>query len=226
MAQPILVDVKKLSELARILMNQMLDRHSSPATIVRTIFRATHERISPEAIAHHAREYVSQKQAKAEALQGANSLVAEIIQRGGEISDMLRAAFLEIFARAVATGALYEMNPMALEAAELRRRELELHKKQVSLAERRVKVSERRFKFDRQKGQAALQKLESKARCGESLSIEDVEQIRNIYGLYAPPERQTRSGSRVPPATDAPHTNDDIKEINARTDSGNKVAVL
>ena len=226
MAEPILADVTKLSERARILMNQMLDRHSPPDSIARTISRKTHEKISWAAIERHANVYASQEQAKASALQGANCLVAEIIRQGGDISDILRASFLEVFARAEATGALYEMNPMALEAAELRRRELELHKKQVSLAERRVKVSERKFKFDREKGRAALQKLERKARCGESLSTDDVEQIRKIYGLYDPSEGPARVGSRVSPQTEAHHTDDDIKEINASTHSGSKVAVL
>ena len=188
-------DAGKLSERARILIHHMLDVHEPAASIARAVARATHEKISPAAISRHAKTYAAKVQAKEDARQRAQHLVGEMIQHGAEVSEMLRAAFYEAFAFAKRSGALSEMNPLVLEAAERKRRELDLKierdrrelgvkERQMRVVERRAHAFEQRLKLDRAKAQAAVSKLDRKAKTGESLTPEDVQQMREIYGLF------------------------------------------
>src|ERR1017187_1806348 len=97
MSQTNQLGVEQLSERAQILIHQMLDRHEPAASIARTIYRTTQERISPEAISCHAKIYAATVQAKEDARQRTQHLVEEMIQNGAEVSDLLRAAFQESF---------------------------------------------------------------------------------------------------------------------------------
>ena len=185
--------ILKLSERARILIHQLLDRHQQPASIALAIARATHERISVSAVAAYARHYAVTVQAQEDARQTASNLVAGMIRQGAEVSDLVRAAFYEGLHRLAESGELRKMNPMILEAIDRKRIELDLHKKQVSLAERRVQVFEERLQLDRKKAQALTQKLERKARSGASVTPEEIRQIREIYGVYDSTDRDGRA---------------------------------
>jgi hypothetical protein len=211
--------VKKLSERAQILIHQMLDRSASASSIVRTIARTTHEKISPEDIVRYAKHYAATVQAEDNARHLTTHLVGEIIRQGDEVSEMLRAAIQEAIKRARKTGALDKMDPLRLEAADRHRQELDLRKKQLSLAERRVKVSEDRWKLDRKKGQATLRKLDRKAKAGQSLTAQEMERVREIYGLYdhATPARQAYQ-------MNADETDGNPKETADREQRGNNAA--
>jgi hypothetical protein len=190
------LSVRQLSERAQILIHQMLDRHAAADSIARTIRSTTHEPVSAEAITRYTKIYAAKVQAKENARQRTAHLVGEIIQHGVEVSDMLRAAFQESFARAKKTGALPEMNPLLFEAAERRRLELDLRKKQVSLAERRVQVFEDRLYLDRKKAQAAIAQLDRKARRGVSVTAKEVDRIRQLYGIFESTDRQASAEER------------------------------
>ncbi len=198
--------VEHLGERAQTLIHQMLDVHETPVKIAWAVRRITKETISVPAVARHARKYARTVQAQNNARRKTNYVVGEIVQQGGEIPDMLRAAFYEAFALAKDTGALRKMDPLVFEAAHRRRLELDLHNKQVSLAERRVQVFEDRLRLDRKKAhtakaaqtaahaaarngaQSAIDKLDQKARRGSSVTVEEVQQIRELYGLAPPNE--------------------------------------
>jgi hypothetical protein len=190
------VAIVKLSERARILVHQMLDCHEEPASIARAIALATHERIAASTVAAYAKQYAVKVQAKQDARQRTSNLIAEMLRKGADVTELLRAAFYEGFHRLAESGTLRDMNPLLFEAVERKRIELDLHKKQVSLAERRVQVFEERLHLDRKKAQAITQKLERKARCGSSVTPQEIRQIREIYGVYDSTDRDARAEER------------------------------
>ena len=181
---PTLNSVTKLTERARILINRMLDHRQTPFSIARYICRTTRERISEEAITRYAKPYLAKKQAREDARERADYLVEEMILHGDDVSDLIRGALHETFARARENGDLLKMDPLLLEAADRRRMEFALHRKQVSLNERKVMVVEERLRHDLKKAKAAISKLDRKTRKGKSLTPADVNQIREIYGLH------------------------------------------
>lgn len=185
-----------LSERAKILVHQMLDRHFLPASIARCVSRTTHEKIAAGEIEKYAKEYAATVQAKENARVRTDYLVTRVMQAGDDIPETLRAAFYEAIAWAKKTDALKEMDPLNFEAAERRRQELDLRKKQVSLAERRVKVFEERLHLDRKKARAAIAKLDRKARRGDSITPNEVQRIRELYGIYDSTERQAGAEKR------------------------------
>jgi hypothetical protein len=185
-----------LSERAKILAEQMLDRHYLPASIARSIARTTHETISAAEIDKFAKHYADTTQAAENARQRTDYLVNKITQAGDDIPEILRSAFHECMARAKKTKALYKINPLNFEAAERHRIELELRKKQVALAERRVKVFEERLHLDRKKARSAIRKLQQKASRGESITPKEVQRIRELYGIYDSTDQQARTENR------------------------------
>ena len=124
---------------------------------------------------------------------------------------MLRAAFLEAFTAASLSGSLRELNPLHLESAHRKRRELDLKEKHMLLSERRVEVYEQRFQLDRQKKQAELDRLHRKAGSGESLTTEEIRRIHEIYGISedASLDDDSQTGNR-------PEKHDDDTEENGQ----------
>lgn len=186
MGQQAHIKFKDLSERAKILTEQMLERHYLPASIARSIWRITHEPIAPEEIAQYAATHFAKKKDQEDARARASYLVTRIMQEGGEVSEMLRAAFHESYAWAKKSGALKEMNPLNFEAAERHRQELQIKQQQIALAERRVKAFEDRLRLDRKKARAAIQKLDKKARRGGAITPQEIQRIRELYGIGDP----------------------------------------
>ena len=206
--------VENLSEEAQALVRRMLDEKKSPSAITKAVRQNAGEGISIFAVTSYAASYWEQQKRRQQARQQTEELVRQAERQGSNISELLRAAFLEGFTESARNGALKKINPLQLEAAHRKRRELalkekqarmaaeqkeqemELKKKQAQLTERRVKVFEERLKLDREKMQAALDKLDRKAQLGEPLTAEDVKRIREIYGLYDEGQAEQVLGAR------------------------------
>ena len=87
--------------------------------------------------------------------------------QGHEISSLLRAALLEAFKKTKREGPFENIAPLQLESAERSRRELALKEERLLLTGRRVKVFEQRWELNRKQAQAALRKLDRKAKRGQ-----------------------------------------------------------
>lgn len=73
--------------------------------------------------------------------------------------------------------------------AELERQRKE---RELNVKERQLHIAERKFLMERRRAKAALGQLERKARAGNRLSKDDVQRIREAYGIFAtPPEERT-----------------------------------
>ena len=182
--------VLRLNQEAQAIVHKMLDQHARPGVIAQAVAKATKEKITWQSIRHYRRHYGTLQRKGQEARKYTSKLVELAAEKGFNITELLRSAVLEAYDRAETAGDIKKMNFLHIEAAERKRHELALRRKQVNLAARRVTVFEERWKLDRRKAQAAIDKLDRKARRGESLSSADVRQIREIYGLYDSSERE------------------------------------
>jgi hypothetical protein len=194
--------VLKLSEQAQTIIRRMLDRGDGPIKIASAVRKKTGERVSRFSVSRYAELYRTRQRREQRARQFTDHLVHQAQQQGCEISEMLRASFFEAFTEAQTSGSLRDMNPLLLETAHRKRRELELKEEQarraseqkerefqikeqqIGLAKRRVEITEQRFQLDREKAEAILKQLEHKASSGEPLTPEDVRRFREMYGLY------------------------------------------
>ena len=104
--------------------------------------------------------------------------------QGHEISSLLRAALLEAFKKTKREGPFEKIAPLQLESAERSRRELALKEERLLLTGRRVKVFEQRWALNRKQAQAALRKLDRKAKRGQPLTADEARRIREIYEIY------------------------------------------
>ena len=201
--------VLKLSEQAQAVIRRLLDRGDGPIKIASAVRKKTGERVSRFSVSRYAELYRTRQRREQRARQFTDHLVHQAQQQGCEISEMLRASFFEAFTEAQTSGSLRDMNPLLLETAQRKRRELELKEEQarraseqkerefqikeqqVGLAKRRVEITEQRFQLDREKAEAVLKRLEHKASTGESLTPDDIRRIKEIYGIYddAQPEK-------------------------------------
>ena len=190
--------VEKLSEEARVLVHQMLDQGAGPTAITKAVRQRTGEIPSASAVARYASSYSDRQKRRQEARNCTSLFVEQVRQQGGDIPELLRAAFLEAFTAIAENGKWQDIKLLDWDAAERKRRELRLKEKQTELAERRVKVSEQRLKLIRDKAKSEIDKLERKAQAGKSLSPEDVRRIREIYGLYEETPHPTEDSEPEP----------------------------
>ena len=177
-----------------MLIRRMLDQREGHTAIASAVLQRTGERVSHDSIRRYAAHYRFRKQIEQQARQHTDKFLDQARLQGDEIGELLQAAFLEAFTAASLSGSLRELNPLHLEAAHRKRRELDLKEKHMLLSERRVEVYEQRFQLDRQKKQADLDKFNRKAQSGQSLTAEDVRRIKEIYGIYediSPDEAET-----------------------------------
>ena len=188
MRKPNETSVESLSEAARALTHQMLDRQLDAATIARRIAQTTREKIPAGTIARHAKAYAKKMQASQNARRETSKLLERIHTRGGQVSEMLRSALHETLALAKSTGPAEATTPLDWEAAERHRTELGLRKKHASIAERRQKLLEDRWNNERKKkAETHTAELDRKARAGKSLTTEEVNRIREFYDLPSLP---------------------------------------
>lgn len=166
-----------------MLLARLLDQGAGPSAITRAVRRQTGENPTIQCVTSYAAQYREAQTRRQEARQYTSVLLQEVERQGCEMSELLRAAFLEAFTELLKSGKAKDIRLLDWEAAERKRRELALKERHVEVAERRVKVFEERLRLDREKMQAALEKLDRKAEAGQPLSPEDVRRIREIYGL-------------------------------------------
>jgi len=175
--------VLKLSEQAQTLIRRMIDADQGPYVTAAAVKKLTGETVTPTSLYRYAQHYRMLKRLEKNGRLQTDRLVRQAAEEGDKISELLRAAFHESFHEKSMNGAVREMNPLALEAAERKRQELKLKERQFLLAERRVEVVEKRLLFDREKRAAELKRLEEKAQTGQPLTPDDIRRIREIYGL-------------------------------------------
>jgi len=96
-----------------------------------------------------------------------------------DVSELLRAALLQVLAAANDSGEITGTHFLLLDAAERRRRELALKERLVAVAEGRLQISREDYEWRKK----TLAELESKSGQGQPLSVEDLNRIREIYGL-------------------------------------------
>jgi hypothetical protein len=175
--------VLKLSEQAQTLIRRMIDAGQGPYVTAAAVKKQTGETVTPTSLYRYAKHYQMLQRLEKNGRLQTDRLVQQAADQGEQISELLRAAFHESFSEKSMNGAIRDMNPLALEAAERKRQELKLKEKQFLLAERRVDVFEKRLLFDRERRAAELKRLEDKAHAGQPLTPDDIRRIREIYGL-------------------------------------------
>jgi len=173
-----------LGDLARARLHQSLDRHESASVIARQLSQLTGKIISRFAVRRYATNYLAVASDEAKARTETKQITQAVAASGDAVSDLLAASLRESLALAKSEGRLRRLNPLLLEQADRRRRELAIKERAITLAERRVDVIESRFKIDKGKADKLIADLELKSRRGESVTAEQIKQIREIYGVY------------------------------------------
>ena len=174
----------KLSASEEALIHRMFDQDASPRTISRALRKRTGKHISQSAVTHIVSRYWIKQQKQRDARQQTEDLIEKARKQGHEISGLLRAAVLEAFTKTKRKGPFHEIGPLKLESADRKRRELTLKEEQVQFTGRRVKVFEQRWELNRKQAQAALRKLDRKAKLGKPLTAAEARRIREIYEIY------------------------------------------
>ncbi len=174
----------KLTASEEKLIYKMFDEDASARTISRALRERSGKLISPSSITHIVGNHWGVRQKEREDRLKIEKLVREARLQGHEISSLLRAALLEAFKKTKRDGPFKKIAPLQLESAERSRRELALKEERLLLTGRRVKVVEQRWALNRKQAQAALRKLDRKAKRGQPLTADEARRIREIYEIY------------------------------------------
>ena len=189
-------DVRKLSEEAQALVRRMLDMDEMPNEIRRAVYRLTGEKVMLTAISYFAEHYTKSSENQQEARAQTDDFIRLAAKRGVKVSELQRAILVESLFRARWKKQFTKADLYKLDDAERKRRELELkqkrerqaarrEKKEMEIKEREMRVAEEKLRLVREKMKPAIEKLDRKAQAGQSLTAEDVQRIREIYGLAA-----------------------------------------
>ena len=188
--------VSKLSEQGQAILHRLLDEQSQPAEIARALWQQTRERLTAAAITRYASGYRRRRQKQQRLRQGMDSFLSRVHQDGIPVSDLLRAVLIERLSAAGEDGTAAELDLLKLEEAERKRGEYELkqgqahlsnlyREREMELKERKTKLAEKQFRMQRAKTKTNIEELERKASAGQPLTPDDLQRIREIYGLYA-----------------------------------------
>ncbi|MDE2097842.1 MAG: hypothetical protein KGL39_11385 [Patescibacteria group bacterium] len=168
--------VVTISPEAERVMFAEFKKRTPAAIIVRLVAAATGETVAARTIARRAATWRAEQMR----VQAAREQMTALVQ-AAENSDLTAEGML----RALAFTQLLE-NPKAMGADPVALQELRIKEKAVDLKARQIAVEEGKLKLlqDRErKAVAAAEDLAKKAERGETISPEDLQKIKDIYGL-------------------------------------------
>lgn len=154
------------------------------ARIAQMILDATGEQVATRTIGRRAQEFRAAAERRRNAREHMEDLVGAMKAGGLEASEMIQALAMDrlIENPELLTGA----DPVKVQSLSLASEDLRLKRKAIEVRERSVAVAESRLRLleerDR-RARAAVEAAAEKAARGETLSPDDIQRIRDIYGL-------------------------------------------
>jgi len=175
-----------ISEAAHAVMAVCFRQKLPARMIAAKVLAVTGEKVAPRTIARRASEWGLESRRRQAARDQVSDLVEAMKANDFTATEMINA---------LATQALIDSptgftnaDPLAVQAANLRSEELRLKSETLRVKERAVAVAEQKMKILQAREQRTLEataELAAKAERGEKISPEDLQRIRDIYGLEA-----------------------------------------
>lgn len=157
-------------------------RERKPAAIVAGLVRqATGETVAPRTISRRAAAWRAAESRRQAARDQMNDLVSAMKANDLTAEEMLRALAVQAL---LENGAALQAQPVDLQMLRIEERKVALRERAVENDARRIALLETREK----RAVAAADELAAKAGRGESISPDDLQKIRDIYGLGGPDE--------------------------------------
>lgn len=174
----------RLSAEGLSLMNKGFTQKKSSAEIAREIEAATGERINPRTIGRRGLEWRAAMDRIREQKEQMQALVAAMEEGDLTASGVIKALALQALMND--PEAFRKQNPLKVQSQNLRAEELIIKREALRLKAREVAVNEARLQMHQEREKrtlAEVQELEKKTSQGCTITPQDLQRIREIYGL-------------------------------------------
>jgi hypothetical protein len=154
------------------------------AVIAREILETTGEAVNPRTVGRRAQEWRELQRATEASMEEIRGLVAAMKEGDLTSSDMVQALAMQSLVQNA--GDYGKQNPLKLQSQNLRAEEIGLKKQVIALKQREIEVTEAKLKLLQERedrAKAILAEVGKNPERGKSLTTEDMNRIREVYGL-------------------------------------------
>lgn len=185
--------VDDLSETARRIVRDGLDRNERESVIRQRIFEATGEKIAASSLNRYAGWYRQRMRQRDVITQRVEVAVETAARLGQQMTDGVQAELMDVLYTAAEEGKLGEIGPffagrlaLAFQEAARKDAELKLKQEELKLKAQATQLAEDKWKAAQEaaaKADAEAAALEAKAGRGDQVTADDIARLRAAYGL-------------------------------------------
>jgi hypothetical protein len=197
--------VDDLSETARRIVRDGLDRNERESVIRQRIFEATGEKIAASSLNRYAGWYRQRMRERQVIRERVEVAVETSARMGQQMSAGVQAELMDVLYTAAHEGTLGEIGPffagrlaLAFGEAERKDAELKLKQQELQLKAQATKLAEEKWKAAQEaaaKADAEAAALEQKAQSGDKVTADDIARLRAAYGLKPRTEAEAPSAA-------------------------------